>query len=137
MNPTSENAHRYAGIVALKLHRLDESEQQFGYLLDTIYISPAAGFLALLPVIGDEGVSTDVMELFRRLSARHPDVAEGYYAYGSAALRADNYGVAATAAATAVAKAPYWKPAKMLHARTLIASGKDEAGLALARDLVS
>jgi len=137
LNPTSENAHRYAGIVALKLHRLDESEQQFGYLLDTIYISPAAGFLALLPVIGDEGVATDVMELFRRLSARHPDVAEGYYAYGSAALRADNYGVAEAAAATAVAKAPYWKPAKMLHARTLIASGKEEAGLALARDLVT
>ncbi|MGL6223661.1 MAG: tetratricopeptide repeat protein [Steroidobacteraceae bacterium] len=137
LNPTSENAHRYAGIVALKLHRLDESEQQFGYLLDTIYISPAAGFLALLPVIGDEGVATDVMELFRRLSARHPDVAEGYYAHGSAALRADNYGAAAAAAATAVAKAPYWKPAKMLHARTLIASGKDEAGLALARDLVT
>ncbi len=137
LNPTSENAHRYAGIVALKLHRLDESEQQFGYLLDTIYISPAAGFLALLPVIGDEGVATDVMELFRRLSARHPDVAEGYYAYGSAALRADNYAAAEAAAATAVAKAPYWKPAKMLHARTLIASGKDEAGLALARDLVT
>jgi tetratricopeptide (TPR) repeat protein len=137
LNPTSENAHRYAGIVALKLHRLDESEQQFGYLLDTIYISPAAGFLALLPVIGDEGVSTDVMELFRRLSARHPGVAEGYYAYGSAALRADNFAVAEAAAATAVAKAPYWKPAKMLHARTLIASGKDEAGLALARDLVT
>ena len=137
LNPTSENAHRYAGIVALKLHRLDEAEQQFGYLLDTIYISPAAGFLALLPVIGDEGVATDVMELFRRLSARHPGVAEGYYAYGSAALRADNFAVAEAAAATAVAKAPYWKPAKMLHARTLIASGQDEAGLALARDLVT
>ena len=46
INPTSENAHRYAGITALKLHRLDEAENQFGYLLDTIYISPAAGFLA-------------------------------------------------------------------------------------------
>ena len=44
MNPTSENAHRYAGIIALKLHRLDEAEEPVGYLLDTIYISPAAGF---------------------------------------------------------------------------------------------
>jgi len=137
LNPTSENAHRYAGIVALKLHRLDQAEEQFAYLLDTIYISPAAGFLALLPVISDEGVSTDVMELFRRLSARHPDVAEGYYAHGSAALRADNFPVAETAAATAVAKAPYWKPAKLLQARAMIANGKDEAGLALARDLVT
>ena len=79
------------GITALKLHRLDVAEKHFGHLLDTIYISPAAGFLALLPVIADEGVATDVMELFRRLSARHPDVAEGYYAFGSAALRADNF----------------------------------------------
>ncbi len=137
INPTSENAHRYAGITALKLHRLDDAEAQFGYLLDTIYISPAAGFLALLPVIGGEGVSTDVAELFRRLSARHPDVAEGYYAYGSAALRADSFAAADKAAATAVAKAPYWKPAKMLLARTRIANGKDEEGLAIARDLVT
>lgn len=137
LNPTSENAHRYAGIVALKLHRLDQAEEQFAYLLDTIYISPAAGFLALLPVIGDEGVSTDVMELFRRLSARHPDVAEGYYALGNAALRADNFAAAEAAATTAVAKAPFWKPARMLQARTMIANGKDEAGLSVARDLVT
>jgi tetratricopeptide (TPR) repeat protein len=137
INPTSENAHRYAGIAALKLHRLDDAAARFGYLLDTVYLSPAAGFLASLPVIGDEGVSTDVMELFRRLSARYPDVGEGYYAYGSAALRADNFAVAEKAAETAVAKAPFWKPAKMLLARTLVASGKDEQGLAMARDLVT
>jgi tetratricopeptide (TPR) repeat protein len=137
INPTSENAHRYAGIAALKLHRLDVAETQFGYLLDTVYMSPAAGFLALLPVIGDEGISTDVMELFRRLSARHADVGEGYYAYGSAALRADSFAVAEKAAETAVAKAPFWKPAKMLLARTRIANGKDEEGLAMARDLVT
>jgi len=137
INPTNENAHRYAGIAALKLHRLDDAEAQFGYLLDTVYMSPAAGFLALLPVIGDEGVATDVMELFRRLSARHPNVGEGHYAYGSAALRADSFAVAEKAAETAVAKAPFWKPAKMLLARTLIANGKDEEGLAMARDLVT
>lgn len=137
LNPTSENAHRYAGIAALKLHRLDVAEEQFAHLLDTVYISPAAGYLALLPVIADDGVATDVMELFRRLSARHPDVAEGHYAAGSAALRADNFALAEREAETAAAKAPYWKPAKMLLARTRIANGKDEEGLALARDLVT
>lgn len=137
VNPTSENAHRYAGIAALKLHRLDEAERQFASLLETVYISPGAGFLALPPVIGDEGVPTDVMELFRRLVARHPNVAEGYHALGSSALRADNYAAAQAAAASAVAKAPYWKPAQMLLARTTIASGNEEAGLAMARDLVT
>ncbi len=137
INPTSENAHRYAGIAALKLHRLDEAERQFANLLETVYISPGAGFLALAPVIGGEGVPTDVMELFRRLSARHPNVAEGYYALGSAALRADSYASAQAAAAAAVAKAPYWRPAQMLLARTLIANGKEAEGLAMARDLVT
>jgi tetratricopeptide (TPR) repeat protein len=137
LNPTSENAHRYAGIIALKLHRLDVAEQHFGHLLDTMYISPAAGFLALLPVVVDEGVATDVMELFRRLSAQRPKVAEGHYAYASAALRADNFAAADRAADTAVALAPFWKPARMLQARTRIATGREEEGLQIARDLVT
>lgn len=136
LNPTSENARRYAGLAALKLHRLDEAEGHFASLLDTVYISPAAGFLALGPVIGGEAVPSDVMELFRRLSARHPEVAEGLYVYAGAALRADNFALAEATVEKAVAKAPYWKPAKMLLARTRIANGKEQEGLDLARDLV-
>jgi tetratricopeptide (TPR) repeat protein len=137
LNPTSENARRYAGITALKLHRLDEAEQQFANLLETAYISPAAGFLALPPILAGEAGPADIMELLRRLSARYPDVAEGHYAYGGAALRADSFAAAERAAETAVAKAPYWKPAKLLLARARIANGKEEEGLALARDLVT
>jgi tetratricopeptide (TPR) repeat protein len=136
LNPTSEEAHRYAGLAALKLHRLDEAERQFASLLETAYISPAAGFLALSPALNGEAMPADVMELFRRLSARHPDVAEGHYALGNAALRADNFKRAQQAAETAVAKAPYWKPAKMLLARVRIALGDEEGGIALARELV-
>ncbi|HET7203622.1 MAG TPA: tetratricopeptide repeat protein [Steroidobacteraceae bacterium] len=137
LNPTSENARRYAGVVALKLHRLDEAEKQFASLLETVYISPAAGFLALAPVVSGEAAPADLMDLFRRLSALYPDVAEGYYAYGAAALRGDNYAAAARAAETAVAKAPHWKPARMLLARARIATGQEEEGLAMARELVT
>ncbi len=137
LNPTSENARRYAGITALKLHRLDEAEQHFAGLLETVYLSPAAGFLALAPVVGDEGTPVDVMELFRRLALRHPDVAEAHYAYASAALRADSYALAEREAEVAVARSPYWKPARMLLARARIANGKEEEGLAVARDLVT
>lgn len=136
LNPSSEAARRYAGIVALRLHRLDEAEEHFAGLLQTAYISPAAGFLALPPVIADEGTATDFAELFRRLAVRHPDVAEAHYAHASAALRADNFGVAARAAGLAAEKAPYWRPARMLLARTQVATGHEEAGLAAARDLV-
>ena len=137
INPTSENARRYAGIAALKLHRLDVAEQHFTTLLESVYVSPAAGFLALAPVLSGEAVAPDVMELFRRLAARHPDVAEGQYAYAGAALRADSFAAAETAAAAAVAKAAYWKPAKMLLARAKIAGGNEEAGLELAKSVVT
>jgi tetratricopeptide (TPR) repeat protein len=136
LNPTSEQARRYAGVAALELHRLDAAESHFASLLETSYLSPAAGFLALLPVVIDHGTPPDVTELFKRLAARHPTVAEGQYALGSAALRSENLGLALASAQNAVQKAPYWVPAKMLLARTLIASGDEEAGLESARELV-
>ncbi len=136
INPTSEQAERYAGVAALALHRLDEAEEHFARLIESAYISPAAGFLALLPVIMGEASPADVTELFRRLTERHPKVAEGYVALGTAALRSDNYGLALTSARKAVELAPYWVPAKMLLARALVASGQEDEGFAMARDLV-
>jgi tetratricopeptide (TPR) repeat protein len=137
LNPTSEQAHRYAGMAALRLHRLDKAASEFTQLLDSAYISPAAGFLALLPVIAGEGTPVDVTELFRRLSASHPAVAEGHFALGNAALRSENFASSLASAQKATEIAPYWTPAKMLLARATIASGKEEEGLAIARDVVT
>jgi tetratricopeptide (TPR) repeat protein len=135
INPSSEQAERYAGVAALALHRLDAAESHFSTLVETAYVSPAAGFLALLPVIMDEATAPDVTELFRRLSALHPKVAEGYNALGNSALRSENFALAMSSAEEAVRLAPYWVPAKMLLARTMIASGREADGLAMERDL--
>jgi tetratricopeptide (TPR) repeat protein len=137
LNPSSEQAERYAGVSALALHRLDEAEEHFARLIETAYISTAAGFLALLPVMMDEGNPPDVTELFRRLAARHPTLAEGQVALGTAALRSDNYALAMQSAQRAVELAPYWVPAKLLLARAQIASGQEDLGLATARDVVT
>jgi tetratricopeptide (TPR) repeat protein len=136
LNPTSEEARRYAGVAALELHRLDTAEAHFADLVASAYLSPAAGFLALLPVVADHGSTPDVTELFRRLAARYPKVAEGQYALASAALRSENFGLAREGARRATELAPYWVPAKSLLARVLVASGEEEAGLEAARDLV-
>jgi tetratricopeptide (TPR) repeat protein len=136
LNPTSEQARRFAGVAALELHRLDEAEAQFASLVETGYISPAAGFLALLPVLSEHGSPPDVTELFRRLSARHPKVAEGHYVLSAAALRSENHALGLASARRATEIAPYWVPARMMLARALVVSGEEEAGLAAARDLV-
>jgi tetratricopeptide (TPR) repeat protein len=135
LNPTSEEARRYAGVTALELHRLDAAEQHFAELLGTAYLSPAAGFLALLPLLSGHGTPPDVAELFRRLVARHPAVAEGHYALGGTALAAENFRVALDSARRATEIAPYWVPARMLLARALVTAGDEEAGLEVARDL--
>jgi len=135
INPSSEQAQRYAGVAALALHRLDAAESHFSTLVESAYVSPAAGFLALLPAVIDEATAPDVTELFRRLSALHPKVAEGYNALGNSALRSENFALAMSSAEQAVRLAPYWVPAKMLLARTMIASGREAEGLAMERDL--
>jgi tetratricopeptide (TPR) repeat protein len=137
LNPSSEQAERYAGVSALAMHQLDEAEEHFARLIESAYISTAAGFLALLPVMMGEGNPADVTELFRRLAARHPKLAEGQVALGTAALRSDNYALAMQSSLRAVELAPYWVPAKLLLARTQIASGQDDLGLAAVRDLVT
>lgn len=136
LNPTSEQARRYAGVAALELHRLDEAEAHFAELVANAYISPAAGFLALLPLVADHGTAPDVTELFRRLVARHPEVAEAHHALGSAALRSDNFALALYSARRATELARYWVPAQMLLARATIASGDEAAGFEIARELV-
>jgi len=136
INPTSDQARRHAGIAALELHRLDEAEVQLAPLIETGFISPAAGFLALFPVLSGHGTPPDVMTLCGRLAARHPDVAEGQYVFAAAALRSDNFALATENARRATTIAPYWVPARMLLARALIASGSEDEGLAMARDLV-
>jgi tetratricopeptide (TPR) repeat protein len=136
LNPTSELAHRYGGLADLELHRLDAAEGHFEQLLANAYLSPAAGFLALLPLTSGHGTAPDIAELFRRLVARHDKVAEGHYALGNAALRAENFELALASARRAAELAPYWVPARMLLARALIATGEEQAGLDAARDLV-
>lgn len=135
INPTIEDARRYAGVAALELHQLDEAESQFAALLETAFISPAAGYLSLLPVLVNHGTAPDVTELFRRLLTRHPDVGEGQYTLAAAALRSENFRLSLEHAQRATEIAPYWTPARLLLARTLVASGQDEAGLAIAREL--
>lgn len=135
LNPSSETARRFAGVSALRLHRLDAATEHFGLLLDSSYISSAAGFLALAPVLDDQGTPADVTELLRRLADARPTVAEGHYAVGNAALRSDNAALALARARGAVERAPYWTPAKLLLARAQIAGGDVDAGLAAAAAL--
>ena len=55
LNHTNEEARRFAAFAALHLYRINTAAEHLGILLDTAFINPQAGFLALLPQLAEEG----------------------------------------------------------------------------------
>ncbi len=132
LNPTREEARRFAAFAALRLYRIEQAVEHFDSLLTTTYINPAAGFVALLPQLLEEGSRPAVTSVLQALVERHPDVAEGHFALAQAALRSENLALALSSAEKAVELSPYWSPAGLLLARVQLATGAPEAAVATA-----
>lgn len=133
LNHTNEEARRYAAFAALHLYRLDDAAEHLGTLLETAYINPAAGFLALLPQLADEAPAAAVTSVLEKLVAKYPNVTEAHYALSQAALRSDNFALGLAHAQKARELAPYWSPAGLLLARAQLINGDADAGLATVR----
>src|SRR5262245_40568441 len=54
LNETNEEARRFAAFAALHLYRIDRATEHLAILLNTAFINPQSGFLALLPQLADE-----------------------------------------------------------------------------------
>jgi tetratricopeptide (TPR) repeat protein len=136
INSTSEEAQRFAGVAALRLYRIDEAAVSFEALLRTAYISPQAGFIALLPQLLEAGTRPGAMAVFKILVEKFPNAAESHYALAQAALSADNFGLALTSAQRSVELSPYWTLAQSLLARAQSANGQHDAALATMRAVI-
>lgn len=136
LNYTSEEARRHAAFAALQLYRLDEAAEHLGTLLETAYINPQAGFLALLPQMADEAPEAAVTTVMQKLVGKYPDLTEAHYALAQAALQSDNFALALTHAQKARELGPYWSPAGLLLARAQLLNGQDEQALETARGVL-
>lgn len=136
LNHTNEEARRFAAFAALHLYRIDAAAEHLDVLLNTAFINPAAGFLALLPQLNEEATPAAATAVLRPLVARHPDLTEAHYALAQAALQSDNFALALEHARKARELGPYWGPAGLLLARVQVLMGEDEAGLATARQVL-
>src|SRR5690606_5889729 len=85
LNHTNEEARRFAAFAALHLYRIDTAAEHLGILLDTAFINPRAGFLALLAQLADEGTPSSVTAVLRQLVVKYPEVTEAHYALAQAA----------------------------------------------------
>lgn len=136
INQTNEEAQRFAAFSALHLYQLDRAAPHLAILLDSAFINPAAGYLALLPQLADEGTSAAVTAVLQRLIVKHPDVTEAHYALAQAAIQSDNFALALEHARRARELGPYWAPAGLLLARVQMLLGDSDAALATAKQVL-
>ncbi|AMN46003.1 hypothetical protein ACG33_02525 [Steroidobacter denitrificans] len=137
LNPTNEEAQRFAAFAALHLYRIDTAEEHLGILLNTAFISPQAGFLALLPQLVEEASPSAATAVLQRLVPRFDDMTEAHYALAQAAIRSDNYALARVHARRARELGAYWAPAGLLLARVQMLQGETDAALATARTVIA
>jgi tetratricopeptide (TPR) repeat protein len=136
INHTNEEARRFAAFAALHLYQIDRASDHLGILLDTAFINPAAGFLALLPQLADEGSPAASTAVLQKLVLKYPDVTEAHYALARSALLSENLDLAFLHAQKARELGPYWAPAGLLLAQVQLARGDNDAGLATAKSVV-
>jgi tetratricopeptide (TPR) repeat protein len=128
LNPTNQQARELAALSALKLYRIDAAGEQLQLLLESAYITPAAGFLELMPKL--ESTDTNAaIAVVKGLVEHKPQVAEGHYILARLAGDTADWGLMLSEAQRAQELAPYWSPAGLQLARAQLASGQTELAL--------
>jgi tetratricopeptide (TPR) repeat protein len=136
LNHTDEEARRFAAFAALHLYRINTAAEHLSTLLETAFINPQAGFLALLPQLAEEGSSSSVTAVLKQLVVKYPDVTEAHYALAQAAVQSENLKLAMEHARKARELGPFWSPAGLLLARVQMLTGDSDGALATAKQVL-
>lgn len=136
LNHTDEEARRYAAFAALHLYRINTAVEHLSTLLETAFINPQAGFLALLPQLAEEGTSSGVTAVLKQLVIKYPNVTEAHYALAQAAVQSENLKLAMEHARKARELGPFWSPAGLLLARVQMLTGDSAGALVTAKQVI-
>ena len=136
LNHTNEEARRFAAFAALHLYRINTAAEHLNALLETAFINPQAGFLALLPQLAEEATPSGATAVLKQLVAKYPDVTEAHYALAQAAVQSENLKLAMEHARKARELGPYWSPAGLLLARVQMLTGDSDGALATAKKVL-
>ncbi|MES1191687.1 MAG: tetratricopeptide repeat protein [Steroidobacter sp.] len=135
INPTSQDAHEIAALSALRLYQLDPAVMHLDALLSSAYITPASGFLQLLPKL-EQADTSAALAVLQKLCDKYPQVAEAHYAVAKLAAQTSNQPLMLQQAQRAHELSPYWSPAGMLLARAQLAGGNTDTALATGKSVI-
>ena len=136
LNAEANLAHLYLGIFRVRLGRLDQALADFGAFVAGAE-SAAAAVARSIEALAGESDADGAISVVRGLVEANPDIAEGHYGLARLALRRGDYDAVLAHSELAMELSPDWVEARMLYARSLLLTGSDENGLALARQLAA
>ena len=136
LDPDNLRTDYFAGIFETRSGRVDAAVGEFTDVLDTFPPdNVGSGFALILEGLGNEPSTNTAAQVMLELNRRFPDSPEGHYGLAQLALRAGAFDLALTESETTIELAPEWPEAQLLHARTLLLSGRSDEALAIANDL--
>ena len=129
-------AYLYMGIFRLRLGETELSLADFGTFVEGAE-NAAAAVARSIEALAEESDADAAMVVVQGLVDAHPEIAEGHYGLARLALRRGNYDAVLSHSELAAELSPDWAEAQMLYARSLLLTGSDENGLALAKQLAA
>ena len=129
-------AYLYMGIFRLRLGETELSLADFGTFVEGAE-NAAAAVARSIEALAEEPDADAAIVVVQGLVEAHPEIAEGHYGLARLALRRGDYDTVLAHSELASELSPDWAEARMLYARSLLLTGSDENGMALARQLAA
>ena len=136
LSEEANRAYLYIGIFRLRLGETGPSLADFGTFVEGAE-NAAAAVARSIEALAEEPDADAAIVVVQGLVESHPEIAEGHYGLARLALRRGDYDTVLAHSALAAELSPDWAEARMLYARSLLLTGSDENGLALARQLAA
>lgn len=135
--PDNADAHRMLVSLAVRNQRPASALPHLEYLLENGPEDREDAWLLLMFMLSQEPAEDLALAAFETLVAAHLDEPEAYYALAALALDAGQTDAAHAAASRALKLKPDWPRAGLMLARTQLAMGDEDQGIATARAVVA
>ena len=136
LSPDVNRAHLYLGTFKLRRGEPEQALGDFKAFVDGAD-SIAAAVARSFEVLAEEPNPGQAIIVAQGLVEANPDIAEGHFGLARLALRRGDYATVLAHSELAAELSPAWVEARMLYARSLLLTGRNENGLALARQLAA
>lgn len=136
LDPENIRVDYFAGIFETRSGRVDAAVREFSNVLENFPpTNIGTGFVTIMEGFANEPSTNTAAQVMLELNRRFPDSPEGHFGLAQLALRAGAFDLALAESERTIELAPDWAEAQLLHARTLLLSGRSDEALAIASEL--